>query len=101
MSSDEEELADDADATEARKKARQGDDDHAEEMSDEEVDLAKDLDKELGDDPEEIPDFDDGAWTPRSPSPLDEPDQDFEMDIDDENSNDKSENQKLINPKKG
>ena len=41
MSSDEEELADDADATEARKKARQGDDDFGEEMSDEEVDLAK------------------------------------------------------------
>ena len=41
MSSDEEDMPDDADATDARKKARQGDDDFGEEMSDEEVDLAK------------------------------------------------------------
>ena len=34
-------MPDDADATDARKKARQGDDDFGEEMSDEEVDLAK------------------------------------------------------------
>ncbi len=56
-SSDEEDLPDDADATEARKKSRQADDDHAEEMSDEEVDMVRNLDKELGDD---IPDFSDG-----------------------------------------
>merc|ERR1719273_1441548 len=46
-SSDEEELADDADATEARKKQRQQDEDFNEELSDEEVDLVKDLDREL------------------------------------------------------
>ena len=42
MSSDDEDLADDADATEARKKARQGDDDKFDDvMSDEENDLVK------------------------------------------------------------
>ena len=101
MSSDEEDLADDADATEARKKARQGDDDFGEEMSDEEVELNKDLDKELGDDPEEIPDFDDDVFSTKSPelasrtpSP-DDPDEDFEMDI--ENNDDKVENLQISN----
>ena len=101
MSSDEEDLADDADATEARKKARQGDDDFGEEMSDEEVELNKDLDKELGDDPEEIPDFDDDVFSTKSPelasrtpSP-DDPDEDFEMDI--ENNDEKVENLQISN----
>jgi DNA-directed RNA polymerase I subunit RPA1 len=49
-SSDEEDLADDADATETRKKSRQMDDDFGEELSDEEVDLVKQLDDELNDD---------------------------------------------------
>jgi len=101
MSSDEEDMPDDADATDARKKARQGDDDFGEEMSDEEVDLAKELDKEFGDDPEEmeIPDFDTDRFSTKSPelqtrtpSP-DDPDEHYEMDIDyqDGNSNDKAE----------
>ena len=63
-SSDEEELADDADATEARKRARQTDNDFAEELSDEEVEMVKHLDKELGDDPDDIPDLDD--YEPKS-----------------------------------
>ena len=53
-------MADDADATESRKKQRQQDQDFNEGLSDEEVDLVKDLDRELGDDPDdmEIPDWD-------------------------------------------
>lgn len=71
-SSDEEELADDADATETRKKNRQMDADHNEELSDEEMDLVKNLDKELGDDVQEdendIPDLDDDKSPALSPT---------------------------------
>jgi len=49
-SSDEEDLAEDADATESRKKARQADQDFEEGLSDEEVDLVQNLAKELDDD---------------------------------------------------
>ena len=80
-SSDEEDLADDADATETRKKNRQMDNDFAEEMSDDEMELAKELDKEFNDEPlddEEgegkIPDFEDKS----------DPDQDFDMDYEEE-----------------
>merc|ERR1719273_794912 len=88
-SSDEEELADDADATEARKKQRQQDEDFNEELSDEEVDLVKDLDRELGDDPEdmEIPDWDsDPKSRPVSRTENDEGIEDMESD-DDDNEN--------------
>ena len=50
-SSDEEDLADDADATESRKKARQADQDFEEGLSDEEVDMVKNLAHQLDDDP--------------------------------------------------
>ena len=76
-------MADDADATEARKKQRQQDEDFNEELSDEEVDLVKNLDKELGDDPEEldgIPDFDKS----RSVTPVVEKDEGIEDMSDDD-----------------
>ena len=58
-------MADDADATEARKKARQGDNDDGEELSDEEVEMVKELDKELGDEPPEVPDLDGSIMSSR------------------------------------
>ena len=68
----------------------------------------QELDKEFGDDPEEteIPDFDDGFSTKspelqtRTPSP-DDPDEHYEMDIDNQDSNDKVENLRLVNSSKG
>ena len=50
VSSDEEDLADDADATDARKRARQADEDYEEGLSDEELDLVKNIAKEYDDD---------------------------------------------------
>ena len=79
-SSDEEDLADDADATEARKKARQGDNDVQEELSDEEVEMVENLDKELGDDPEEA-ELDGSILKSRSVSPNADKDEGIEEDL--------------------
>merc|ERR1719433_248979 len=70
------------------KKQRQQDQDFNEGLSDEEVDLVKDLDRELGDDPDdmEIPDWDsDSKSRPVSRTDNDEGIEDMESD-DDENS---------------
>ena len=67
VSSDEEDLADDADATDARKRARQADEDYEEGLSDEELDLVKNIAKEYDDDKIlDESDFDDS----RTPSPT-------------------------------
>lgn len=75
-SSDEEELADDADATEARKKTRQMDgQDFAEEMSDEEVEMFKDLNHQLGDD-DDVDMVDEGSndsWNTKTATPTPTP----------------------------
>ena len=81
-SSDEEELADDADATEARKKQRQQDQDFTEELSDEEVELGRNLDMELGDEPlddMDIPDFE--SEKPRLMKIKNEKDEGIEDDL--------------------
>merc|ERR1719433_1896488 len=71
------------------KKQRQQDQDFNEGLSDEEVDLVKDLDRELGDDPDdmEIPDWDsDSKSRPVSRTENDEGIEDMESD-DDDNEN--------------
>ena len=68
VSSDEEDLADDADATDARKRARQADEDYEEGLSDEEMDLVKNIAKEFDDD--QILDGEQSGLTTRTPSPT-------------------------------
>ena len=79
-SSDEEDLADDADATEARKKARQGDNEVQEELSDEEVEMVENLEKEFGDEPEEA-ELDGSIVKSRSITPNADPDEGIEEDL--------------------
>ena len=79
-SSDEEDLADDADATEARKKARQGDNEVQEELSDEEVEMVENLEKEFGDEPEEA-ELDGSILKSRSITPNADPDEGIEEDL--------------------
>ena len=88
-------MADDADATEARKKARQGDNDHAEELSDEEMEMVKELDKELLDEPIEA-DLDQSAVNSRSVTPNADKDEGIEEDLKDES--DDEESHAKVNP---
>ena len=69
VSSDEEDLADDADATDARKRARQADEDYEEGLSDEEMDLVKNIAKEFDDD-QILDDGEQSGLTTRTPSPT-------------------------------
>ena len=78
-SSDEEELADDADATETRKKSRQQDQDHEEGLSEDDLEMVKDLAKELDD---ELPDIDDPASTNTATAAAHSDDDGFEDDPD-------------------
>ena len=89
-SSDEEDLADDADATEARKKARQGDNEVQEELSDEEVEMVENLEKEFGDEPEEA-EFDGSMIKSRSATPNADPDEGIEEDLKNDSEDDEVE----------